>query len=310
LGADFREDDMSKRWMVLGVAVLAGWSLTSCRDGNLFGGLHERGTGSVADIMSDARSALARHEYNNAQSYYEAVLAQDPDNAEALYGAAVATMGAAGLDIGQLVANIVASQPLAAPSLPHVLAQGNVGGVSGVTSNDVNSILYRLDVDRLASRLTPVICHLNQIRIGHTDGAIPADDIGTLVNLAIAYVLRAVALPWQADLIDIRSTTGGGSLEVALLKTSGLTGAEEEAVKKSIRDVIRAYQALKAAAQALNLDSGNTLVDLQTDVNEAFSDFKAKVNAEAGLSAGLKSDINGLTPDSLLPGVDPEDNCR
>src|SRR5687768_534468 len=96
--------------LMMAVALLGSMALSGCKDGNLFGGFRKAGSGDKVSLMSDAKAALANREWNNAKSYYESVIAKEPGNTEALYGAAVATMGTAGLDLGTLLSNVIASK--------------------------------------------------------------------------------------------------------------------------------------------------------------------------------------------------------
>src|SRR5262245_26890074 len=99
---------MKKYGAFTAVALLAGsLAFWGCKNGNLFGGFHSKGSGDLADLLSDARSALAQRQFNNAKAYYDAILGKDGNNSEALYGDATATMGNAGLDLGVLLSHIL-----------------------------------------------------------------------------------------------------------------------------------------------------------------------------------------------------------
>src|ERR1041385_5662970 len=99
---------MNQRMIQTGCLVtllLVLMGLGGCENGNLFGRLHDRGdSGSIRSLSSDARNALRDKDYSQALALYERILAQDSDNAEALYGAAAAAIGSSGLNFGQLLA--------------------------------------------------------------------------------------------------------------------------------------------------------------------------------------------------------------
>ena len=64
-------------------------ALTSCQNGNLFGGRRSPGdTGDNNVLLSDADIALRQRDYSASLALYEKILASDSDNAQALFGAA------------------------------------------------------------------------------------------------------------------------------------------------------------------------------------------------------------------------------
>ena len=61
--------------------------LFGCENGNLFGKLHKSGdSNDVVVLQSDAQIALDHGDYTSALRLFEDILAQDPDNSNALNG--------------------------------------------------------------------------------------------------------------------------------------------------------------------------------------------------------------------------------
>ena len=98
------------RWSMLGlqfVFIIGLLALTSCQNGNLFGKRNSRGSsGDPAVLLADAGIALRERNFLNALGLYETVLAGDPDNAQALYGAAAAAVGSSGINLAKLLSNL------------------------------------------------------------------------------------------------------------------------------------------------------------------------------------------------------------
>jgi tetratricopeptide (TPR) repeat protein len=162
---------MTKLKSVWGLAALVTVSLiTGCKNNNLFGGLHDDGSGDAESLVADANAALASKDYDKANSYFEKALLRNPKNSDALYGQAAAAMGLSGLNVGQLVAN---------------LTTGGSGG-SSLSANislsterraatptvDPRSLLYGIDYAKLDLALRTVIINLETIRLGRGDGKI------------------------------------------------------------------------------------------------------------------------------------------
>jgi len=168
------------------------FGITGCKNGNLFGGLHNRGdSGSIDNLLSDAQVALRADDYAGALALYNRVLAQDSDNSLALYGAAAAAIGSSGLNIGQLLANV--TNQSSAPSfhnLTQLIGQSRQT-VKAAVSTDPNSLLNGIDMDALDTVIDKAICRLTRIVAGATDGTIKPNDIDVILNLASLCVIRA-----------------------------------------------------------------------------------------------------------------------
>src|SRR5262249_46837435 len=94
---------------LIAVLIAGTLSLTSCKNNNLFGRLHHPGDSSdTKTLISDANEALRQRNYQSSLDLFNRVLNNDPNNATALKGAAVAQLGVAGIDFGTLVANLSA----------------------------------------------------------------------------------------------------------------------------------------------------------------------------------------------------------
>ncbi len=295
-----------KRYPLVLCAVFVGLlSLWGCKDGNLFGGFRKEGSGDTATKLADARAALSRKEFNNARAYYESILASNPRNSEALYGAATATMGSSGLDLGTLLSNIITTNGAPAAgsqSLGDVIRSGAIG--AGASSVNPDSLLDGLNIDALKNNLNIIICYLSRIRVGNSDGVIPSDDVSTLLSLMITRTLRAVVRVQDLGLIDIRKV--GSSYDVVV--TGSTTDLDSYCangqIEKSLDDIAGAVDSLRAVIVKLNPSTGSTLSEIETDVNDAFAKFKQKIK-DSDTAAACDPVANKFSTVASIPSPFP-----
>jgi len=304
---------MNYRSGLLAALMLAGaLAMGGCKNNNLFGGMRKEGSGSTATVLSDAQAALINKEYNTALSYYQTVLAREPNNSEALYGAAAASFGAAGLDMGQLMANVVNTQQNAAPAatLSAALDYAMVGAPGAVTVN-ADSLLYNLNLDGLRAHLNKTICFLLKIRTGRSDGSIEPDKINVLVALTVTTTLRAVLRVLDSGLVDIRKSSTGKDYTVELVGSSADINAacvSGGVVEKTLDDLVIAVQSLQTAVLKINPASDSTISEIKADIQAAFNEFKSDISNAgtypncATLIALPKYDVSSLQAPTADPG--------
>jgi len=298
-------------------ALLASLALWGCKNGNMFGGFHKKGSGDAASLMSDARSALANREFNNAKAYYEAILAQQPTNSVALYGAAVATMGTAGLDLGTLLSNVVASKGAPASGSLAQLIDSAAIGAPGAATVDPRSVLNNLNLTALRLHINTIICYLSRIRAGRGDGVIPRDDVSTCLSLTISRTLRAVLRTTDptVGVADIRKSANGKDLEVVITASGatindycGGTSGKGKTMEATLDDLAGAVEALGAAFNKVNPGVDATLTEIKADINKAFTDFKTDVKAQ-GVNAACAGLLDSAKYDVLNLPVPTTDDC-
>ena len=278
-----------------------------CKNDNLFTGLHRQGTGDTASLVSDGVAALSRGDYAAAERYFEDALVQDPSNSDALYGAAAARMGNGGLDIGQLLSNLLTQgTPGGAPALTAGLAVAARGAPAQAPASG-QSILTNIDINALDAALEVAICYLQRIQLGYTDGKIPTNDVNLLVNLGLCRLLRAATRPLKDGLVDIQKINSGQDFQyVTVAATPFVPGSPECAVVlNSFQDAAWGYQALNTASvQILNQQVGDTLFDLKVDVQSLYTSYK---NSIAGITTCDLSSLDN-NPD-LVPAPASAGNC-
>lgn len=267
---------MTKHKTLWGLAALLAVILISgCKNNNLFGGLHDDGSGDAESLVADANAALASKDYDKANSYFEKALAQDPKNSDALYGQAAAAMGMSGLNIGQLVANLTSDGASGASLAVHLSQSTERRAIAPAV--DARSLLYGIDYAALDVALATVIENLERIRMGFGDGRIAPDNPSLLINLGVARVLKAATSPLSNGLLDIRDT--GESFEVVeLVDHNSFTAGQCDVVEDSVKNVVWGYLNLRDAATKLSLVSGSTLNDIENDVNSLFTQYRTYVD--------------------------------
>lgn len=274
-------------------------SLVSCDDGNLFGKLHKAGdSGDVASLTADANEALREGNYSLALSLYERILAQDPDNSDALYGASAAAIAGSGLDLGVLISNIL-NQGSSAPSISGIgdaIARARVG--SGASSAAANSILANINLDALAVHLDVATCRLRRIVSGASDGRISRDDIDTLVNYGFLSLIRAAVTAIRNDYLDI--VNNGGDYDVVELTGDDMasvcsgTAQQQANVVQIARDLANAYALFNRAASVLGLANDQIIVKLRNDIDEAAAEIFTGGSHQ--MAASCISLLNAATP--------------
>ncbi|MBK6879807.1 MAG: hypothetical protein IPN65_02110 [Elusimicrobia bacterium] len=273
-------------WAAIGLFGLVG--LSGCQNENLFGGLHKEGSGDARSLIADGNAALADLNFPAAEDYFNRALAQDPRSAEALYGAAVAAMGRSGLNLGQLLSNLMTSNP---GSSATALRSAVMTAAPGAPTD---SILFGLSVADLHNALKAAIPLLERIRLGLSDGTIPADNPNLLINLGLCRILHAATWAYRRPVFDIRVSgsdfevvqTGGACPDVAIAAEEAAWGARY----------------LGLAAIKLNQSAGDMLFDLQNDAADLYD---TQILAGTGCTPAPPSYFDVVLP--TLPDQIPAD---
>jgi len=180
--------------------------LTGCQNGNLLGKLHDSGDSSNTEtLLSDGNVALDNGDYAAALGYFQRVLDNDSDNSLALYGAATASAGLSGLNLGQLLANVLNKNgTVTITSLGEAIQAHSTG--YGSLAAGPNSIVRNISV--VQTFLREAGAHLYKIIQGQADGKIRQNDIGALLDCALIYLVVDVVEMIEADVFDIINDNG------------------------------------------------------------------------------------------------------
>jgi hypothetical protein len=318
-----------KRFKIYGAllalaGLTAGTAFTGCKNGNLFGSLHKRGSGDALAQLSDGKAALARREFANAKAYFESVLAKEPRNSEALYGAATASFGTAGLDLGTLLANVVTlknSAPSPVSGLGEAIQTGQIGAPGAINQEDLNSlsILKGLNLDNLSDGIDQIVCFLLKIRSGNADGKISPADISLLMSVGITCIIRGILRPLEVNVLDLRQTADGTGFDIVIIDGDKLKDlCADGTIQRSIQDLAGALQAVQTAVKELNANSSSTVGGIELDLRSAVNQFKQKfqqkfdeTNSDGNPNNNIPSscnqfvqsfNVNALTPPTQDPG--------
>lgn len=318
-----------KRVQILGLslalaAAAASTTFMGCKNGNLFGGFHKRGSGDPAGQLADAKAALSRREFSNAKAYFEAVLAKEPKNSEALFGAATASFGTAGLDLGTLLANVVNlknSAPTPVSGLGEAIQVGQIAAPGAINQDDLNSlsILKGLNLNNLSGGIDQIVCFLLKIRSGNADGKISPQDISLLMSIGITCIIRGILRPLEQSVLDLRQTADGKGFDIVIIDASKLNAlCADGTIQRSIQDLAGSLQAVQTAVKELNSTSGSTVGGIELDLKDAVTQFKTKFQEKVNELAATPSpsddipascnqfvqsfNVNALTPPTQDPG--------
>lgn len=262
---------------------------TGCKNNNLFGDLHNEGSGDSQALVADGQAALSKSEFAKADDYFSRALAKDPSNSDALYGQAAAQMGLSGLSLGQLISNLTQGNA----GLGSSALRGAIQQVSHGAAGTGLSLLYGIDVAKLDEALKVIIPNLEKIHMGLSDGKIPSDNPSLLINLGLARLLKGVSGPLRGGVVDI--VESGGDYQA--IATPGALPGGCAVVVNAVHNVAWGIQNLSDAALKLNLVSGSTLSDIKNDVDQLYQDYKGEVEPPCDVPetrelAGVPSDSN------------------
>lgn len=239
--------------------------LGGCDNGNLFGGLNDRGdSGDIDSLNADGAIALREKNYAAALALYERVLEQNPNNAEALYGAAAAGIGVSGLNIGQVLANLTSQTGTSAVAGFGELIMEARESISAQSTNP-DSILAGVNLDALNAQIDAAICRLQRIVAGATDGTIPADDVDVILNLGALSAIRAILRPLMEEGWD--TLNQNGAFEVSVDDANAFCSANPASVAAIGKDIAGAYALFNRAVALLGLSSNQVISQIRSDID-------------------------------------------
>jgi len=147
--------------------------LSSCQNGNFFGWLHKEGADKSPEaLIADAEAALNEDNPTEAKNYAEEILKTDPDNSEALYIHAQATLEEAGFDLGGIISDAIKSAD------------------DSQSTDSLLETFESMDINQVAEAINTAVDNLKKI-VESGDGSISPDDVDVNLNLGILEVLDA-----------------------------------------------------------------------------------------------------------------------
>ncbi len=259
--------------VVMAAAMLG---LTGCQNGNLFGKLHSSGSsGNTETLFADGDQALRNQDYSSALTLYERILDGDPRNSRAMYGAAAASAGVSGLNLGQILANVFnhdGSLNTSSLSLGEAITSNVVGVGSSASATLTNSIVSGILEAVRAQSFQHILTWIHDLSTGASDGVIAADDVGMLIDGTICYLCYAAGDLISQGIADI--VNDNGTMKVVSATT----------------------------AHAYCSDSANSTKIIQTGQEIAFAYFlinNASKKSSSSLIARFRDDIYKVVNEGL-----------
>ncbi|MGM0442391.1 MAG: tetratricopeptide repeat protein [Elusimicrobiota bacterium] len=227
-----------KKTKILIPVFAAAVFLSGCENSNIFSWTHAQGgDSSVVSLLSDGQKAENDGDYEEAIEYYDKILKKDPDNSEALYGKASAELKNAGLELSELVSNMINED-----------TQGT------------QDLISDLNFEKLEAGAKEAKDALETITSGEGDGTIPADDPDVNLNLAIT---RAI---WSASyLINEYNVKVKDDFTLENLPEEGIDSDDEE---KVIGELDKAIDNLKTSGMDTT-EIENGFDDFKTEIDGA-----------------------------------------
>lgn len=299
--------------VVIFLVLLMVFSLAGCsKTTNIFGWTHKGGADTSSEsLLADGQAALNSEDYNDALTYYNDILGQDSDNSEALYGKAQALIGLGGLNLAELIAELVKDTALDDNSL--VIANNKLGvffSKTRYTSSTDDLLPESLDLPQLYETAILVVPILKQIADGNSNGVIPADDPDVNINLAFFMTIQAVCrllddnndgIPGgSGDLVQVLNSDGDWS--VVLPDASTITVTKQQILRDQVQlslddefgvalTSLGAINYLEKAINKIKAKDDSALMDLWHNFDE--------------LKTSIKDQIDTNVNPNLDPDVDP-----
>ncbi|OVE76851.1 hypothetical protein BVX98_04080 [bacterium F11] len=279
-------------------------SLTGCENGNLFGGLNDRGdSGDIETLNADAGLAIREGNYSQALNLYQRVLAQAPNNSEALYGAATAAMGNTGLSLGKLLTNLTdeldSSSMSSIHNLGDLVAQSRLS-TSASFAADQDSVLFGIDLDPLNAVIDNVICWMNLIVGGVADGTIDPNNPNNayiLLDLGLLCVIRGVLRLIRGNWGDLTNVNGDYefTVDMAAIDTACQDPTDKEVIVQIAKDAVGAFALYKRAVDLLAASGNAVIVELRDEIEDGLQQL-LESGAEAILPASCITLLENQVP--------------
>ncbi len=270
-----RESLSTRVFIMLTCALL---SLTSCKNNNLFGKLHDRGdSNNPTSLTTEGSIALRNKDYAGALALYQKVLDQDPGNSQALYGASAAALGTAGINLGSLIANFTKQQAgssgASITSLTDLVRRSRESIAGPPQAGGVDSLLEGINLVALDGVIDVAVCRLQKIVSGQADGKIPPNDIDVLLNLGTLCAMRAVVKPLLSDFLDIANPNGSFNIVPKTDFKNAFCNSHSDLIKKMARDIVGSYACFNKAADLLHLSGDEIIRRVRSDLDEAINEL-------------------------------------
>jgi outer membrane murein-binding lipoprotein Lpp len=280
---------VNKHTGLLAAVVVVGVLLSGCGKGNIFSWAHSAGdTKNLDSMSSDASTALQAKDYAKALDYYTKLLAADPNNAEAIYGYAVAELANSGLDVGDLIANLIKQQ--SAPEYQHLApVMGTLGAQYSVSS--ASNLLPQSIIDRiiiLSAAVNAVLdpSKLPKIVLGKADSRISPTNTDVNINVAFCLLLRAAMTVQQSNVITFDTDYH------ATISPSATHDQVNSVARSALQDIASANARFNVVVSTLKLKNDNAIVNIQTDLVSLFNDAKTKLAAPQYKVSCADIDVN------------------
>lgn len=299
-----------RKFMAIFLIMLMALGLAGCsKSTNIFRWAHKGGSNTDTDsLLSDGQAALSSKDYNDALTYYNQLLASDPNNSLALYGKAQSLVGLGGLSLADLIAAVIKDAQSSSSS--SVVANSAFAGMfsrSKLVTSTTDLLPSTLNLPQLYHVANEVVPVLKQIADGNGDGQIPADDPDVNINLAFFMTVRSVCrllddnndgIPGgDGDLVKVNS-----DYTVVIPNTNTLSLAKQSTLRDQVQlaiddmfgiapGTLGAINYLERAINKVGSPEGSSIQDMRTN----FDDMKANVKIQ------IDTNVNP----SLDPSIPP-----
>ncbi len=263
---------------------------TGCGKGNIFSWAHSAGDTKNLDSMnSDASAALQAKDYVKALDYYTKLIAADPSNSEAIYGYAVAELANSGLDVGDLIANLIKQQNSNTPEYRNLAPA--IATLAARSSSSSQNLLPQSIIDnivKLKNAINAVLdmSKLPKIILGRADSRISPDNVDVNINVAFCLLLRAAMTVETVIKFDTDYNATVITTDKVALQTAAVS---------ALKDIASAYARFNVVVKALNISGDNSIVKIRGNISDLFNSAQTALRGQGIDCSGVKLDTDYLS---------------
>ena len=227
----------------------AGLFVGGCENANIFSWAHRSGRDTSPEaLLADGQKAESDGRYDDAIKHYDEILKTEPRNSEALYGKASAELKNAGLNLAEIIPNLINQNPSGTEDLLGNLMQ-DLGALTNGTAAAVEA--------------------LKKIADGQGDGTIPQDNFDVNLNLGIALVVNAAA-----DLLNWAKKSGAVQIDQNFNVIVSTANVDSNELK---RELTEAKDKIVDAVKYLKVAGGTEVAYITTNFNALIKELNKEI---------------------------------
>jgi len=245
-----------------------------CQNHNLFSKLHGE-SNDPATLTAEASIALRNKDYSKAIELSNEVLKGDPNNGDALFDRAAATMGAAGLNLSVMVSDVLGqvgsssvSSLSSASDFSDLMRLGRIGYAQDACGS-ASSLIAGLNCTTLHDAISSVLDDIHKIVTGQTHGTIQPNDPALLFDVGVLYALLAADTAALHGYLDVVNTNGTFNVVAGPNLSALCTTPDESDAISIVGDIGESYRSFNTLIVTSQLKDNSLTQKVRDEVNIA-----------------------------------------